>query len=277
LRGMFPSNGDLWIGHLWFIPPLLLYSLLALPLFRFLRSRVGQYLLNAVARMCSGWGALVVLGFPLGVLEVAAQHVVSALSASGSQLPGDWVDFCAYLLFFLYGYAVYSDERIARAIRGQAPAALTLGAAIWLVLQALRLTNHIPSPGDGAAYGVMTALIGSMSWLWVMAIVGLGMRHLSCGSRLVRYLTEATYPVYVLHMPVLTLVAFFAVRWDAHLVAKFLTIIVATLLFTALLYDLGVKRVVPLRFLFGMGRRDCGEKPVGESALISDDRHRVPR
>jgi hypothetical protein len=271
LHGVFPSNGDLWIGHLWFIPPLLLYSLLALPVFRFLQSRAGQRVTNTVARMCAGWGALPVLGLPLGTVEVAAQSAVSTLSSSSSQFAGDWVAFCAYLLFFLSGYLIYSDERITQAVRQQAPAALVLGATIWLALQALRLTNHMPVPGDVAAYGVMTMLIGFMPWLWVMAIVGLGMRFLSRGNRLVHYLTGATYPVYVLHMPVLTFVALYVVRWDANLVVKFLTIIVATLGLTVLLYDLVIKRVGPLHFLFGMSVRDHAKTLPSERERPLDD------
>lgn len=266
LHGVFPANANVWIGHLWFIPPLLLYSLLALPLFRFLQRDAGQRFTDVVANMCAGWGALVVLSLPLGVVELAAQSAMSTMSSFGSQLPGDWVAFCAYLLFFLYGYLIYSDERIVGAIRNQAPAALALGATIWLALQALRLTNHTPAPSDHAAYGALTVLVGCTSALWVLAVVGLGMRFLSRGNRLVRYLTKATYPVYVLHMPVLTLVAFYVVRWDANLVLKFLTIIVSTLCLTLLLYDLMIKRVEPLRFLFGMRVRGRAERREGERA-----------
>jgi peptidoglycan/LPS O-acetylase OafA/YrhL len=91
-----------------------------------------------------------------------------------------------------------------------------------------------------------------ISWLWVIGITGLAIRYLGFGNRILDYLNQGTYPIYVLHMPVLTFVAIFIVSWDTGILVKFLAIIIFTMAATLLLYDLLVRRNGVLRFLFGL-------------------------
>jgi peptidoglycan/LPS O-acetylase OafA/YrhL len=67
--------------------------------------------------------------------------------------------------------------------------------------------------------------------------------------------SEASYPFYILHFLINTVVGTFVVRWDASIGVKYLTINVVTILVTYAVYDLGVKRMSVTRILFGMKPR----------------------
>jgi glucan biosynthesis protein C len=89
-------------------------------------------------------------------------------------------------------------------------------------------------------------------WCWLIAILGFGRRWLSRGGRLLSYLSEASYPFYILHMPINTIVGYFVIRWPVGIAVKYLVINVVTILATYAVYEVLVKRTQVTRFLFGM-------------------------
>ena len=78
-----------------------------------------------------------------------------------------------------------------------------------------------------------------------------------------RYTAEASYPAYILHQTVIIIIGFYVVQWQASVLVKYATILVAALIATTLIYDLLVKRTNVTRFLFGMRLK---KKPVEERA-----------
>ena len=67
-----------------------------------------------------------------------------------------------------------------------------------------------------------------------------------------RYLRDASMPVYILHSPAIVLVAHFVIRTDWSIPVKFAVILVASIALTLSVYEFGIRRLRPLRFLFGM-------------------------
>jgi glucans biosynthesis protein C len=259
LHGSIPSNGDDWVGHLWFIPPLLLFSLLALPFFRLCRRIPGQALQRA-QELCSDWKMLVVFGVPLAVGELLLHAQPPRSLAIDYQFSETWAQFYSFLLFFFYGYVVYSSDRLILAARRYAWISLGLGTACWLVAEGLIQAHLTPANDYSLGYTAFMFLRSYISWLWVIGITGLAIRYLGFGNKILDYLNQGTYPIYVLHMPVLTLVAVFIVGWDTGIVGKFLAIIIFTMAATVLLYDLLVRRIGALRFLFGLSAQKSGTR-----------------
>lgn len=89
-------------------------------------------------------------------------------------------------------------------------------------------------------------------WTWLLAILGAGHRWLDRESPLLRYLAEAAYPFYILHEPIDMLVAFFVIQLQTSIAVKFTLIVLLTTVFSLAVYDLVVRRIGLLRFLFGM-------------------------
>ena len=112
---------------------------------------------------------------------------------------------------------------------------------------------HLAPANDFApGYVLFTILRGYISWFWVIGITGLAIKYLRSTNQLKEYLNQSTYPVYVLHMLVLTTVAYCILRLNFNLVDEFLVIVVLTLAATLLIYGLLVRRIGILRFLFGL-------------------------
>jgi glucan biosynthesis protein C len=89
-------------------------------------------------------------------------------------------------------------------------------------------------------------------WCWLIAILGFGRRWLSRGGRLLSYLSEASYPLYILHVPINTIVGYFVIQWPVGIAVKYLVINFVTILMTYAVYEVLVRRTSVTRFLFGM-------------------------
>jgi peptidoglycan/LPS O-acetylase OafA/YrhL len=75
------------------------------------------------------------------------------------------------------------------------------------------------------------------------------------GRAVLGYLGAAALPLYVLHQPIVVVVAYFVVRWQLPMPLKYLVIVAISFAVMLAVYDLGVRRTRVTRFLFGMRSR----------------------
>ncbi|HEX8981375.1 MAG TPA: acyltransferase family protein [Ktedonobacterales bacterium] len=259
LHGAMPARGADWIGHLWFIPPLLAISVIMLPLFRFLRSPRGERIINSLDGVATLSMALILFGLPFGLAEVILRVGWPIPGSAAPEALDNWPGFVIFGLFYIGGFIVYSEPHIQRGLRAWWAPALALGVVTWLLVEGAGAYASV-LPGNNFWFEALIRLLrGYVSWFWVAAIVGFGLRYLTSSGRVVRYLTEATFPIYVLHMPILTIIGYYVVRWPAGIAFKFIFISVAAMIVTILLFEVFVRHVAPLRFVFGMSVRPRGE------------------
>ncbi|GAA1017608.1 hypothetical protein Aple_023850 [Acrocarpospora pleiomorpha] len=250
-------------GHLWFVEMLLAYALLLALALRWLPRDLGHRIRDRLAVTVAPRGAVLLLpAIPIAL--ITALHGMEEAFAGWSR----W----AYLLFFLYGFVLASDDRFRTAMRRDATLALVAG----LILFSIGTPGFLTMAGTPGADPLtdMTALaigsrvlFGAAGWCCVVAILGLLDRRRSArtsapdpephprgglGTRLYGYLATAVLPLYILHQPIVVAVAYVVIRWDAPMVLKYLTIVTASLTLTVAAYDLLVRRTRPTRFLFGM-------------------------
>jgi hypothetical protein len=81
------------------------------------------------------------------------------------------------------------------------------------------------------------------------------MRFLDFTNNQLEYLREAQLPIFVLHQPVIIVIAFFVVQWDAGILPKLLLVVGGSFLVTFGIYELFIRRIEPVRALFGMKPR----------------------
>jgi len=111
------------------------------------------------------------------------------------------------------------------------------------------------------------AAFGAAGWCAVVAVIG-GLARLRPSSggagpssggagrdgsrdgRVVRYVAPAVLPWYVLHQPVVVVVAYFVVGSSLHPVLQYLLICVVSAVVTLLAYDLLIRRTALTRALF---------------------------
>jgi len=74
-------------------------------------------------------------------------------------------------------------------------------------------------------------------------------------SKWLQYGREANYPFYFVHQPVIIFIAFYAFGWDVALPIKLLTVVIGSFAISLGIYELFVRRINPIRALFGMKPR----------------------
>ena len=82
-----------------------------------------------------------------------------------------------------------------------------------------------------------------------------GMRFLDFTNKWLQYLREASYPVFIVHQPVIVFIAFYAVQWEVDLTVKLLVVVIGSFTVSFGLYELLIRRINPVRALLGMQPR----------------------
>ena len=88
--------------------------------------------------------------------------------------------------------------------------------------------------------------------LWIFAVFGLGYSFLNHPGKALAYLSQAAYPVYILHMIFLYLAAFLLVPLGISAGLKLILVVVFTFAGCFLFYEFVVRRIRILRPLFGL-------------------------
>ena len=118
-------------------------------------------------------------------------------------------------------------------------------AAYWLIK-----VRGLPENSVGFAL-----LRGVLCWSCLIAILGFGARHLRTSNRFLKYANEAVLPFYVLHQTVILAIGFHVIRLDVPLWVEYLIIVTSSFAATIALYELLIRRITVLRFLFGLKPR----------------------
>lgn len=235
-------------AHLWFLAYLFIASLIALPLFLYLRHGKGQHLIPRLAGLIEKPWAIFLFSLPIVLVEVSLR----AASTSGRAIIiGDWSTFTVSLVLFVYGFLIMSNDKFRRAIEAHKRSALLAGIVTSLIYLVITFAlRNFPS-GYNLKFLLFMALRGFSVWCWCVAILGFASKHLNFNHKLLPYLNEAVYPVYVVHLPLATIVAYYVVRWPIPPLVQFAIIVILTLAAAVLVFEL-IRRTKITRFLFGL-------------------------
>ncbi|MCU0549362.1 MAG: acyltransferase family protein [Leptolyngbya sp. Prado105] len=229
-NGIRPAGNFEW-AHLWFIVYLLVFSIVALPIFRYLKPQ--EFKPN-----------LILLALPLMLIEA----IFRPRWFGFQNLYDDWANVLLYLTYFIYGYALISRSHFTELLDRY---------RIWLVSSAIVLMGiylNLPSLDRGYTPIYMTyqAFRGVNSWISVLAILSLGQQSLQHRNAILNYLSEAAYPIYLLHQTVLVAIAFYVVRLDSSTGTKFFAISTLTIFATLMIYESLIRRIWIMRSLLGL-------------------------
>ena len=164
----------------------------------------------------------------------------------------DWTIASLDLAMFVYGYLLYSDGRLLRAVARLTKLSLGAAATSWAILLAILLGGVAPANDGTAPYFAFSLAQVYAIWLLTLAVLGLALRHLSRASSLQRYLAAAAFPVYVLHLPLLIMSAYYLQALPLPWYAQLPLVILATGAIAFALYAWVLRRTPPTRLLFGL-------------------------
>lgn len=256
--GNFP-----WMGlHLWYLLALLIFIPASLPLIAttraLIKTRPGGWMAEMLGRRPA---AAVVLG---GFLALWAAETLVGLwpETVGNTVLGGWA-LLSYFVIFLIGIAAGFlpgwHAQLARWawLLAMGAVAVTAGGLLLVTTGAIDAALVERSPFAPAYVAVMGLHAGN-AWLWLLAWLALG-RKILADRPMPRALNDAVLPAYILHQPVLLVLAFFVVPLDATIATKWQLLILSAAATTAILAAL-VLFVPPLRWLFGVRGRNLARE-----------------
>jgi fucose 4-O-acetylase-like acetyltransferase len=226
-------NGTFTPAHLWFILYLFVFSVIAVPIFLFLRSEGGKKVIQKSGDWIPAPISLLLFGLLL--------TLTAALNILGDKNP------LYYFLVFLAGYLIASDPRFQTAIDNLVWGNLAFG----IVAAVVQMATYYKYTEWTAPWILRGLLYEFGRWALTLAALGIGHRYLNHTSSFLRYSNKAAMPFYLLHMTFTVLAGYFVVKLDLPVAVKYPLIILAATALTLLASEL-VSRWKVTRWLFGM-------------------------
>lgn len=219
-------------GHLWFLGNIILYIILLTPLFYYFnRNLKTQHFIKTV------------LGHPLGLLLVVAIFIAEAILMQPvlyELYAMTRHGFILGLLAFFFGFCfVLSGEHFWQMIQ----------TGRWLFL-IIAFTGFV---FRHFYFGMTTPLylMAVESQAWILTVLAFGSKYLNRPGRFLTYLSQAAYPIYILHMVFLYLgsLLIFPTAWPVQV--KFITVLIFTVACCLIAYE-AIRRIRWLKPFFGI-------------------------
>jgi hypothetical protein len=275
-----PFPPDAWGGveiitwtwnHLWYLPYLLLYTLVLIPLVSIARrSEVCHRAVNAVRRLRGIWLVLV----PVLPLLVYGNFVFPRFPYISHTLIDDGYAHAMYFTVFLYGFLLGRNDglwnELARLRRR------TLLAAVLFFVAFMVQDNLVPDDAGPVASQLQLIIIYLNRWLWILTVLGWGHQLVNRPFRWLPYATEAVYPWYILHQTLIVVAGATLSPMALGPVIEPLLLLGCTIGGCFVLHEYLIRRTPLLRPLFGLPVRGKTSRKTDKGAVEPTQAARVP-
>lgn len=241
-------------NHLWYLPYLAFYTALLWLLLRW-RPQLLVRLASATAPLLRGGLLLAVPVLWLLLTRLALRDHFPSTHA----LLDDWFMHAQYFSVFLFGALLAHTPHMLPRLQAWRWLALVLALSGWATLIS---TPASLRDAGGVLALLRPAAVSLMQWTALVASLGFAHRHLRFDNAWRRYLSEAVFPVYLLHQTLIIVLARAVAPWALPPGLEAALLVVATLALSLLSYE-AVRRVGWLRPLFGLKR----QVPPGDAAM----------
>ncbi|MEO1050903.1 MAG: acyltransferase [Bacteroidota bacterium] len=218
-------------GHLWFLGNIFIYVLLLSPLFMYLKKN-GNPKLKRLFQS------------PIGLLIIMACFVIEAVLMKPEPFElyaTTWHGFVLGLLAFLFGFCLaYSGEQIWQNLLKWKWLLVSLAASLFMIRLFI---FELQAP---------VYLVSIESSLWIFSVFAFAYQYLNCPSKALSYLSQAVYPVYIIHMIWLHLASYFLFPTDIPTGIQLVLVIIFTAVGCFAMYEFVIRRINFLRPLFGL-------------------------
>jgi len=239
--------GNLSWHHLWFLPYILTYSLLGLPIFAMLRTTTGRTLVDRLARLCELPGFIYLLNIP----NITSALLLGAHWPTTMNLISDWANFTGSLLTFLWGFTICGSERFLNLLERRRGEFLFVASVMLILFYGIRLSTYVSGLPALSQRWIFTLVDSYFSMTVILSLVGWSRAHLNNDSVVLRYANNALYPFYIFHQTITVLLGYVLLGWDVSIAVKFPLLFGGTFLGSWLCYD-AMRRTRVTRILIGM-------------------------
>jgi len=234
---------SLQVSHLWFLAYIFIYVLLLSPLFFLLKKNEGGTIHKLLNRC---------MGSPWGLLCITAVFVLEAILVKPETFETYAMTLHGFflgLLAFLFGFImVHTGNAFWKTVKKWRWLLLFLAAALFT----FRFIEY-----ELLAPNYLKAIESN---LWIFAAFGFAYTYLNHPGKSLSYLSQAAYPVYILHMLFLYLGSYLIVPVGIPALIKLFLITAFTFAGCFMFYEFIVRRVKFLRPLFGLKSHKSQEK-----------------
>ena len=243
--GPYPEGNISW-HHLWFLPYLLLFSLVLGPLFYRLKRRPSKLVAWTKKTITKNPTAFMSSLYPY----FFAEGFIEPFYPTTHALVGDWYTIVFYMLLFFYGFLLLATQetfwkslvKIRKRALVIGVISFTLLVCRWLFIERDEIFEHL-----------MEALLKVVNlWSWILVLFGYAAKYLNKASNGLTYANRAVYPFYILHQTITIIIAYFLMGLNWGFVIKFSILLMGTFGFSWLIYDLIILRIRWLHPLFGL-------------------------
>lgn len=253
-EGVYPEGNFSW-HHLWFILYLFFISLVITPFLKFFRGKKFRKFTTWFEGIASRPLGLNIVMLPI----ILSQVILRQYFETGTfAFYNDWASISFYILFFLAGLIMLPNKKISEAIQSQR----SLYLIETILATALMFGAYSLFSSDEVSSIVWDVSSLFLAWSCGLTAIGFGRKYLNRDNRFRKLANEAIYPFYLLHQPVIVVLAPVVSTWQIGDLSKALIIAVAGFLLVMLIYILLIYRVNFLRVIFGM-------KPLKRPSTLS--------
>ena len=242
---------DFPLTHLWFLWVLMLFYSAALLMRGVVHlidraDRLGRGA-DVLLRIVLGWWAPFVLAMPLvfGLIQHSKWMPWFGVPTPDQSLYPNLASLSVYGVAFVVGWLLHRQRDLLGMIERRW--AFNLSLAIAASATALAIVGIDPVlrvEPDGALRTAYAVVYSIGVWSWTLAMIGMSLRFLSGHSAVRRYIADASYWIYLAHLPLVMALQVACARlpWAWWLKFPLLLIVALALLFAS--YQLLVRHTV---------------------------------
>ena len=226
-------------AHLWFLGNILIYTLVLLPVFIYLKKHQNKTLFVKLRSLVAN---------PIGLLIVIMLFVAEAMIIK----PNPYELYAMTTHGFILGFLAFACGYLF----------MYSGEAFWkmmvkwrwvFIISALALYIYRIYQGQLGAYVQIPLFRLSIeSSLWIFSLFALGYKHLNKNSSALNYLSQSAYPIYIIHMIFIYLASYLIFPLDINVQLKYLIVVVFLFVGSFAFYELLIRRIAFIRPLFGL-------------------------
>ena len=263
----FCRDGDCLVvptwNHLWFVAYLWVYTVAIWALARFAPRALEGMSARLASALASNPGVLLwpVLFFALARIALIGRF------GSTHALVDDWYNHVQYFGIFLLGFLIARSGAVWDAfVRVRWPA-LALWLASWVAIVGYFAAYADIDPPQWLRLAMRGAW-GLNQWCAIAAILGFARCWNPGDSPALRYLSQAVFPVYILHQTIIVVLAYNLKPFDLPPLLEGPLLVASTFGLCFAGYE-AVRRIPPLRPLFGLKRRDAARDRIASTAAYA--------
>jgi len=242
----YPEGSLSW-HHLWYLPYVLVYSLVGLPFFLYWRSVRAEPVRENLQAIFIKYPVLL---FIICILPAISEVLLRPHFPSTNGFTDDWANHSTYGLYFLIGFIIISSETFTKFISKYRKSWLSIAVILVTILCTFYWIRWVePDYWGMVFYKILNA---ANAWAWLLTIFGFGYRYLNFSNNFLQYGTQAVFPFYILHQTITIALVYYMLDWDVGVITRFLMAVIGTFGLSFLLYEFIIRRIVFLHPFFGI-------------------------